>query len=100
VGATLATLGIFLPAFLLVCGALPFWERLRRSSHAQGILQGVNASVFGLLAATFCTPVSTSGIQNITDAALAALCFVALLWGKVPTLAVVAVSFLIGGLLF
>ncbi|MCA2961276.1 MAG: chromate efflux transporter [Silvanigrellales bacterium] len=100
VGATLATLGIFLPAFLLVCGALPFWEHLRRSSHAQGILQGVNASVFGLLIATFCAPISTSGVQSITDAVLATLCFVALVWGKVPTLAVVAVSFLIGGLLF
>ncbi|MBE1108952.1 chromate transporter, partial [Escherichia coli] len=28
-GALLCLLAIFLPSFLLVAGALPFWERLR-----------------------------------------------------------------------
>lgn len=89
-GASLATAGIFLPAFLLVCGALPFWETLRRSSVAQSLMRGVNAAVFGLLAATFVSHIWPSGIHGLADVAIAGLSFLALVTGRVPTLAVVA----------
>jgi chromate transporter len=51
VGATLATLAIFLPAFLLVFAALPSWGALRTRPWAQRALRGVNAAVVGLLLA-------------------------------------------------
>lgn len=51
VGATLALLAIFLPAFLLVAGALPFWERWRHLRWLRNALQGINAAVVGLLLA-------------------------------------------------
>ena len=39
--ALLAILGIFLPAFLLVAGALPWWAPLRQRGWARGVLAGV-----------------------------------------------------------
>ncbi len=45
IGAAIALAAIFLPAFLLITGTLPFWEQLRRSKVMQGIMPGVNASV-------------------------------------------------------
>lgn len=52
-GATLATIAIFLPAFLLVIGVLPFWNSVRKISFIQGALLGVNAAVVGILIAAF-----------------------------------------------
>jgi len=48
-GALLATVAIFLPAFLLVFAALPSWGALRSHSWARSALRGVNAAVVGLL---------------------------------------------------
>ena len=47
--ALIATLAIFLPAFLLVFAALPSWGALRAYAWAQSALRGVNAAVVGLL---------------------------------------------------
>lgn len=58
-GATVATIGIFLPAFLLVIGTLPFWNSLRRKSNIQGSLIGVNAAVVGILLAALYDPIWT-----------------------------------------
>lgn len=54
-GGLLALLAIFAPAFLLVFGALPFWEQLRGNRHMQAALLGINAAVVGLLLAQRCT---------------------------------------------
>ncbi|MBI4273284.1 MAG: chromate efflux transporter, partial [Rhizobiales bacterium] len=61
-GAMLCLVAIFLPSFLLVAGALPFWDDLRRRPAAQSILRGVNAAVVGLLLAALYNPVWTAGI--------------------------------------
>jgi len=50
-GAILATLGIFLPAFLLVAVVNPLVPRLRRWSWTAGFLDGVNVAAVGLMAA-------------------------------------------------
>jgi chromate transporter len=50
-GAILATIGIFLPSFLLVAVSYPVIPRLRRSSWAAGFLDGVNVASLGLMAA-------------------------------------------------
>jgi hypothetical protein len=61
-GALICLVAIFLPSFLLVIGALPFWEDLRRRSGARAALAGVNAAVVGLLIAAFYDPIWTVGI--------------------------------------
>jgi chromate transporter len=49
-GAVLATVGIFLPAFVFVAASSPLIPRLRRSPWAAGFLDGVNAASLGLMA--------------------------------------------------
>lgn len=49
-GAVLATIGIFLPAFIFVAASSPLIPRLRRSPWAAGFLDGVNAASLGLMA--------------------------------------------------
>lgn len=49
-GAIAGTIGIFLPAFLLVGIVNPWVSKLRQSSWASGFLDGVNAASLGLMA--------------------------------------------------
>ncbi|MEN6334624.1 MAG: chromate transporter [Phycisphaerales bacterium] len=50
-GALLATLGIFLPSFLFVAISNPLIPRIRNSPWISSLLDGVNASSLGLMAA-------------------------------------------------
>jgi chromate transporter len=50
-GAVVATMGIFLPAFIFVAISNPFIPRLRASPWTAAILDGVNAASLGLMAA-------------------------------------------------
>jgi chromate transporter len=98
-GALICLLAIFLPSFLLVAGALPFWEQLRRSRHKQAALAGVNAAVVGLLGAAFYQPVWTSAVFRPEDFGLALLAFTALMYWKLPPWLVVLCSGAAGWLL-
>lgn len=51
VGAVVATVGIFLPAFILVAITNPIIPRLRESAWAGAFLDGVNVSALGLMGA-------------------------------------------------
>ena len=84
ISGMICLLAIFAPAFLLVVGVLPFWERLRRSLRTQAALAGVNAAVVGLLLAALYQPAWTSAIHRPQDFALALLALVALMFWKVP----------------
>ncbi|WP_025690781.1 chromate transporter [Paenibacillus zanthoxyli] len=88
-GAVVATLGIFLPAFLLVVGALPFWNGIRNSPKLQGALTGINAAVVGILLAALYDPLWTSAILKPMDFALAVILFVMLVFWKLPPWVVV-----------
>ena len=89
-GAIICLVAVFLPSFLLVIGALPFWEELRRRATAQAALRGVNAAVVGLLLAALYRPVWTSGITDAADFALATAAFLLLfMWQTPPWLVVV-----------
>src|SRR5699024_11706089 len=48
-GAVIATIAIFLPSFFLFIAALPFLSEFRQKTSFQGVLDGVNASVVGIL---------------------------------------------------
>ena len=50
-GASVATVGIFLPSFVLVLVSNPFIPRLRKSPLASGFLDGVNSASLGLMLA-------------------------------------------------
>lgn len=91
-GAVLATAAIFLPAFLLVAGALPFWNELRSKSKVQGALKGLNAGVVGILLAALYRPVFTSAVQEPRDMAFGLVLFAMLVHWKLPAWAVVAAA--------
>lgn len=95
-GPLMALAGIFLPGLLLVAGVLPFWDGLRRRPAAQAAMRGANAAVVGILAAALYDPVWTSAVHRPVDVALAVAGFAALVSGKVPPWAVVALSALAG----
>jgi chromate transporter len=98
-GGLLALAAIFLPAWLLVIGALPFWGELRARPDAQAALRGVNAAVVGVLLAALYDPVWTSAVGGAADFALALVCFGLLVVWKAPPWAVVVLAAVVGGLL-
>lgn len=89
-GATLALVAVFLPSFLLVAAALPFWHRLRRSPAFRGAMAGTNAAVIGLLMAALVDPLWTSTVTSIVDVALIGLGFATLLLTRTPPWFIVA----------
>ncbi|MGE6752913.1 chromate transporter [Rossellomorea sp. NPDC071047] len=96
-GGLLATFAIFLPAFLLILGTLPFWDSLRRNPKIKGALMGVNAAVVGILIAAFYHPLWTSSILAPMDFAFAAVLFSMLVFWKLPPW-IVVVTGAVGGL--
>jgi chromate transporter len=88
-GALVGVLSIFAPGLLLVAGVLPFWHRLGRDSSMTRMMSGVNAGVVGLLAAALVDPVWIGAVQRWPDAVVALAGLAALLWGRVPVIAVV-----------
>ncbi len=85
-------LAIFLPAWLLIGGALPFWHYLRTKTWTQAALRGSNAAVVGILLAALYNPVWTEGVTNAPDAAAAIIGFALLHSWKVPPWLVVLLA--------
>jgi chromate transporter len=88
-GGALALLAIYLPSFLMVGAALPFWSGLRQSRSVASALNGVNAAVVGVLLAALYTPVWTAAIRGASDFILAILSFSALTLWRAPPWSVV-----------
>ena len=97
-GAGLALAAIFLPSFLLVVGALPFWAAVRGRPGFAAALRGINAAVVGLLLAALYHPVWTSAIQSPADVGLALASFGLLALWKAPAWLVVVFA-AVGGTL-
>jgi chromate transporter len=95
-GAALALVAIFLPAFLMTVGALPFWDRLRTRPRFQAALRGINAAVVGLLLAALYQPVWTTAIHAPSDFVLALLAFGLLAFWRWPPWLVVVLTALGG----
>jgi len=92
VGAGWALVAIFLPAFLLVIGALPFWGLLRERAGFQAALRGINAAVVGLLLAALYDPVWTSAVTSHADFGLALVAFGLLMFWRLPPWLVVMIA--------
>jgi len=97
-GALLALLAVYLPSWLLVLGALPYWERLRRLKSARAALMGTNAAVVGLLLAAFYDPIWTVAVTDSTRLAFALVAFALLRYGSVPPWLLVLLSAGVGQL--
>lgn len=66
-GATLATLGIFLPGLLLMLACHQHWQNGFNHPPLRGGIFLLNASVVGLLFAVFINPVFSSAIHTLLD---------------------------------
>lgn len=86
----LATVAIFLPAFLLISGTLPFGDQLRQNPKIKGTLMGVNAAVVGIFFSVFYYPIWTSAILQHVD--FAAILFSMLVYWKLPPWIIVVVG--------
>lgn len=88
-GAAVATIGIFLPGFLLVLIFYKAWHSLMANPKVAGAVWGVNAAVVGLLAAAFYQPIAINAIHQWQDLIYVAVGFYLLRWQKVPIIALV-----------
>src|SRR6185295_15835191 len=95
-GGLLCLAAIFLPSFLLLVAALPYWAGLRQRPAVQSALIGVNAAVVGLLLAALYHPVWTSAIKAPADFGLGVAAFAFLVFWKMPPWLVVVLSALGG----
>ncbi|HZG78356.1 MAG TPA: chromate efflux transporter [Paenibacillus sp.] len=99
-GAAVAIVAIFLPGYLLVIGALPFWQRLRRIAGVAHAVYGINAAVVGLLLAALYDPLFTGAVTSPLDFALAAAFYALLAYWKLPPWALVLVAALAGAAVY
>jgi chromate transporter len=98
-GGLFALGAVFLPAFLLTIGSLPFWDSLRSIVIFRRALGGINAAVVGILLAALYDPVWTVAILAPQDFALALGAFVLLaFWKWAPWLVVVVTAVAAEGL--
>ena len=95
-GAALALGAVYLPSFLLVFGALPFWSRLSANRHARAALASANAGVLGILGAALYSPVFTSAVGAPLHLAIALAGFAGLTVLKLPPWLVVLFCALAG----
>jgi chromate transporter len=98
VGGLFFLVVIYVPAFLVLIAALPFWESLRRRDAMQSALAGVNAAVVGILLSALYDPLWTSAILSRADFALLVAVFGLLQFARIAP-AIVVVLAAIGGLL-
>ena len=77
-GATLATIGIFLPAFVLVALSGPIVFSIRKSKPAGAFLDGVNVASLALMLAVS-WQLARASLVDIKTAAIALICLLLLL---------------------
>ncbi|MGH1460905.1 MAG: chromate efflux transporter [Neptuniibacter sp.] len=90
IAALVATVGVFLPGFLLVLGLQGSWESLAHRPKVAGAVWGINAAVVGLLLSALYQPVFISSVTSGLDMALVIIGFFVLRTFKPPILLLVA----------
>jgi chromate transporter len=94
-GAAAATLGIFLPSFVLVWLTHGFVARMRASPWAGGFLDGVNAGAVALMAAV-AWELGRAALQNWPAVAIAALALLVLLTTRLSSAWIVLAGAVLG----
>lgn len=92
-------LAIFLPAWLILGGALPFWDELRKKGWMQAALRGASAAVVGILLAALYNPISTQGIKSPRDVAFVLVAYAMLEFWKLPAWLIVLLAAAAGQLM-
>jgi len=95
-GGLACLFAIYLPAWLVVGGALPFWHSLRSRAWAQGALRGANAAVVGILLAALINPIVVESLNSWTDVAAALVAFGLLEKWRTPPWLVVLLAAALG----
>ena len=98
-GGLIALIAIFLPSFLILTAALPYWQVLRAKPALRTALAGVNAAVVGLLLAVFIDPVVSSSVLAPGDLAIVVVGVALLAWRRLPVWLIVVLSASAGTLL-
>ncbi len=96
-GAAVATLGIFLPAFVFVALSGPLIPVLRRSAFAGALLDGVNVASLALMAAVTIS-IGRASLVDVPTIAIAAIGAVLLVRFKVGSVWLVVIGGIAGGL--
>ncbi|MEO0108791.1 MAG: chromate transporter [candidate division WOR-3 bacterium] len=97
-GALLATLGMFLPSFVILLVMLVVYDRVRNQRLVQGFIQGVTSAAVGTLLAAAIL-VGRDAVTTIPSAGVALGSLVVLLLGRVNPAWLVAGGALTGLLL-
>ena len=79
IGAIVATLGMFLPSFMIVVGVVPYFDRVRNSIYFSRAIRAILCSFVGLLL-TVTFRFASNIPWDIPRILLAAAAFVALLF--------------------
>ena len=93
-GALVATLGIFLPAFVYVAISGPLLPKLKQSPIATGVLDGVNLASLALMAVV-CWQLGRNALVDLTSIALALVSLSAIVARLNPTW-LIALGILVG----
>ncbi len=94
-GAIVATVGIFLPAFVLVAVSGPLVPRIRKSRIASAFLDGVNVASLALMAAVS-WQLGRAALVDVVTVALAVVASIALLRYRVNSAWLVLVGAIVG----
>lgn len=90
--AAICLVGVFLPAWLLVLGLMPFWHAVVKKPFVRAALAGTNAAVVGLLGAALYDPVWVGAIGSAVDVVFLIGVAAALLVLRWPSWAVVILA--------
>ena len=98
--AIASLIGVFAPSFLLLAAVWPFWNYLKGLPKLRAAINGINASVVGLLLAAFYDPVITLAIKDAQDVALALVAYLLMVLWKFPIALMVPLFAGIGFLIY
>lgn len=96
-GGVLATIGIFLPSFLLVGLLVHITDKMRRSKLVASILDGINVASLALMGVTSFT-LAQSSLLNPVHWGVFGLSLLLLIWKKVNSIWLMLAGALIGAL--
>jgi chromate transporter len=94
-GASVATVGIFLPAFFFVAISGPLVPRLRRSPLAGAFLDGVNVASLALMAVVTCH-LARAALSDWLTLLLAVASGILIIWGRVNSMWLVLAGSAVG----
>ncbi len=83
-GALVGILALFVPGTVALLLALPWWDRLRSSLRASGVVAGVGAASLGLILHVLYEPGWHFAVRSSLDFGLLAAACLALIAWKIP----------------